>query len=78
MSRVPCLVCKQCNRKGKPSVTRLSSYCDKHFVGQIKAKINLFSKLTSIKDRLFEKRIGEEGKSINKKGFREDWFLRSK
>jgi len=73
---VSCLVCRQCNRKGKPSVTRLSSYCDKHYINQVRAKLGLFSKLISFKDRLFNKRFDEKTNKLDKKGFRDDWFLR--
>ena len=76
MSRVACSVCRQCNRKGKPSVTRLSSYCDKHYINQVRAKTSLFSKLVSVKDRLLEKRFDEKTQSLKKKGFREDYFYR--
>ena len=74
MSRIACSECRQCNRKGKPSVMRLSMYCDKHFIGQVKTK-SLFSKIMSIKDRLFNKRYDEKANRLEKKGFRDNWFL---
>ena len=55
MVRLSCLECRQCNRKGKPSVTRLSIYCDKHHVNRVREKVGLFSKLVSFKDRLLKK-----------------------
>jgi hypothetical protein len=42
----------------------------------VKVKSSLFSKLISFKDRLFDKRFDEKTNKINKKGFRDDWFLR--
>ena len=80
MSRISCRECGQCNRKGKPSVSRLSKYCDNHYVKPSVTKRNWFGWLTDVKNKLMDKRVklNEDGsvKSFNKKGFREDWFYR--
>ena len=72
MNRISCMDCRQCNRKGKPSVMRGSIYCDKHFVHRVqtKKKTGLFA---GIRDRFMEKRYDPE-RGIKKKGFRESWF----
>jgi hypothetical protein len=76
-----CLSCKQCNRKGKPSVTKNSMYCDLHYIGiKRNLKSGLFRKIMlrftnfkNIKETMFNKRFDEK-KGLNKKGFRERWF----
>lgn len=73
-----CHHCKQCNRKGKPSVMRGSAYCDTHrkTIGQVN-RSGLFHRF---KDFLFDKRakFDDKGrmKEFKKKGFRKDWFIR--
>ena len=76
MDRISCLECKQCNRKGKPSVTRFSKYCDLNYRRKYKIKRNWFSWFTNIKNKFIEKRYDENKRDINSKGFRKDWFLR--
>jgi len=82
MDRLPCSECKQCNRKGKPSVTRLSKYCDTHYKNRprVKQKKGFFNFFTAAKDKFFDKRAkyNDEGKieDLNTKGFRKDWFWR--
>ena len=80
MNRLECLECKQCNRKGKPSVTRLSKYCNDHYIRRVKAKKSIFGFLTNIKNKVYDKRIkyDDEGniKDLNSKGFRRSWFWR--
>jgi len=82
MDRLACNVCKQCNRKGKPSVTRLSKYCDEHYIKRVKTKRSIFGFLTKVKDKIYDRRIkyNEDGsiKDFNSKGFRKDWFIREK
>ena len=75
MTRISCMECRQCNRKGKPSVTRLSKYCDEHYTKQT-AKPSMFGFLTRIKDSLGFKRFDEKTSKLNTKGFRKDWFYR--
>ena len=74
MNRISCVECRQCNRKGKPSVTRYSKYCDNHYIGLVKTK-GKFAFFTRIKDRLFEKRFSDEKGDLNTKGFRKGWFF---
>ena len=80
MERLSCKECKQCNRKGKPSVLRFSKYCDEHHKHRIVAKKGLFGWLTDVKDKFYNKRVeyNEDGsiKDMNTKGFRKDWFFR--
>lgn len=73
-----CRVCRQCNRKGRPSVMKGSAYCDSHInIGKKVNRVGLFSRF---KDFLFDRRTeyDEEGelKEFNKRGFRESWFWR--
>ena len=75
MDRIVCSECRQCNHKGKPSVLRMSKYCNDHYIGTPVTK-DALSFLTSLKDRFFNKRYSEETKDVNKKGFRKIWFLR--
>ena len=77
MDRISCLECGRCNRKGKPSVARFSKYCDSHYkrTEQIK-RMPFISTLTSVKDRIFNKRLNKEGKLKTTKGFRRSWFER--
>jgi len=75
MNRISCIECRQCNHKGKPSVSRLSKYCDTHYKYR-KTKKSLFSGLINIKNKLFEKRYDENKNDLNSKGFRKSWFLR--
>ena len=80
MNRIPCLECRQCNHKGKPSVTRFSKYCDNHYKFREKPKKSLFGWLTNIKDKFAERRTqyNDDGsiKDMNTKGFRRSWFWR--
>lgn len=80
MNRIACIECKQCNHKGKPSVTRLSTYCDNHYIRRVKTKKSIFGFLTNVKNKFFDKRIkyNEKGKiqDLNTKGFRKSWFWR--
>ena len=75
MDRLPCNVCKQCNHKGKPSVTRFSKYCDNHYVKRVQTKKKL-GFFTEVKNRFFDKRHDEKKNKLNTKGFRESWFWR--
>ena len=69
-----CVECRQCNRKGKPSVSKFSSYCDTHRIkNKITKRIGLFQ---LIKSKLFDKRYNESKNDLKYKGFRKDWFLR--
>ena len=76
MERISCRECRQCNRKGRPSVTRLSKYCDNHYVYRVKTKGGLLKFFTGVKDRIFEKRLDEKGQLKTTKGFRPSWFYR--
>jgi len=80
MGRIDCVECRRCNRKGKPSVTRMSKYCDEHYVKRIQAKKSIFGFLTNIKNKFFDKRVtyDEKGKvkEFKSKGFRKSWFWR--
>lgn len=77
---VSCDECKQCNRKGKPSVTRYSTYCDKHHTYRVKTRKNWFTWFTDIKNKFFEKRAkyteDDKLKDVDTKGFRPSWFWR--
>ena len=79
MNRISCRECKQCNRKGKPSVSRFSAYCDSHYIKH-QHQPTKFSIFTSIKNKILEKRAkyDKDGKLIDldKRGFRESWFWR--
>lgn len=76
-----CIECRQCNRKGKPSVTKYSMFCDTHFIGIKKTtKSIIFRKilirlktLTELKDNMLNRRFDEK-KGLNSKGFRKRWF----
>ncbi|RLF50594.1 MAG: hypothetical protein DRN24_06270 [Thermoplasmata archaeon] len=75
MDRIPCSVCRQCNRKGKPSVSRFSAYCDSHVKEGI--RVNRSGMFQRIKDFIYAKRYDEEQKNVNvTKGFRPSWFWR--
>ena len=80
MERLECNQCRQCNRKGRPSVSRFSKYCDDNYIHRVESKKGLFSWFTEVKNKFFERRAkyDEEGnlKDLNKKGFRESWFWR--
>jgi hypothetical protein len=73
-TRISCSNCKNCNRKGKPSVTRYSKYCNENFKRRIKTKKGFINSLLNIKDKLFEKRFNSETKDLELKGFRKSWF----
>lgn len=77
-NRSSCRECRSCNRKGRPSVTRYSKYCDDHY--RFKQKRSIFSFLFEIKTKYFGKRAtyNDDGtlKELNTKGFRKIWFLR--
>ena len=73
---IPCSECKQCNRKGKPSISRGSKYCNEHIISN-KNTGGLFKWVVSIKDRLLEKRWDDKKQEIKTtKGFRKDWWYR--
>ena len=74
--RISCQECKQCNLKGKPSVSRYSKYCDVHYYRP--KPLSFFkSFFTKITDRLFEKRYDEKTNKIKTtKGFRPYFFKR--
>ena len=78
MNRISCAECGVCNRKGKPSVSRFSAYCDSH-VKKLK-KTNRIGLFNRFRDFLFDKRakLDESGqiKEFKKNGFRESWFWR--
>lgn len=80
MGRVSCKDCKQCNRKGRPSVTRLSKYCDNHFVHRVKVEKSNVGFFTNLKNKFFDNRAkyDEKGRLVEfkNKGFRRDWFWR--
>jgi len=80
MERIACRECRQCNRKGKPSIARGSAYCDSHYIHRAKTKRGWFSFITDVKNKFMDKRTkyNEDGtiKEFNKKGFRESWFYR--
>ena len=44
MKERKCHECKQCNHKGKPSVTKYSLYCDKKFLHDTE-RYSIFDKL---------------------------------
>lgn len=76
-----CSDCRQCNRKGKPSISRYSKYCKTHYKTNNKTdKKQNIGVFTNIKNKLFDKRTkyDEEGnmKDLNQKGFRKIWFWR--
>lgn len=70
-NRLSCLECKQCNRKGKPSVLRFSKYCDESYTKKLPSKLSFF---TNIKNKFFDKRFNEETGKLDKRGFRDSWF----
>ena len=71
---ISCSVCKQCNTKGKPSVTRHSKYCYEHRLG---IKHSSFTFFTNIKDKIFNMRYdAKENKLKTQKGFRPSWWYR--
>ena len=77
MNRINCVKCRQCNRKGKPSVTRLSKYCNEHYTKE--ARLSLLGRIKqflSIKDKMADKRFDEETGKMNTKSFRKDYFER--
>jgi hypothetical protein len=79
MELVSCRDCRQCNHKGKPSITRGSKYCDDHRISMRQAnKEKKFGLFTNIKNRMFEKRAKYDDKGqltdLKQKGFRESWF----
>ena len=76
MNRISCHECRQCNRSGRPSVTRLSKHCDDHYVNRIKSKGGLLKFFTDVKDKIFEKRLDDKGQLKTTKGFRKSWFYR--
>jgi len=77
MDRISCRDCGQCNRKGKPSVSRFSKYCDQHFGaghGIFKA-VKSSGFILDLKARLFERRADKET-GLKSRGFRKSWFFR--
>jgi len=75
MDRIACVECRKCNIKGKPSVTRLSKYCDEHYTYRVQVK-KRFGLFMDIKNKFLDKRFDDKKKKLNKKGFRESWFWR--
>lgn len=75
MTDIPCHECRQCNQKGKPSVTRNSAYCNSHVRhGVIVNRSGLFQKF---RDFITERRFDDkENKLKTTKGFRPSWFWR--
>lgn len=77
-----CISCRQCNRKGKPSVTKYSLYCDRNYTNikrtnkssiwrKILLRINIFKKL---KESFIDKRFNDTIGDLNTKGFRKRYF----
>lgn len=75
MSKISCIECRQCNRKGKPSVMKGSAYCDSHILSRPQTnRVDLFDRF---KIFLFEKRYDEKTNDVSKnRGFRPSWFWR--
>ena len=72
---IPCYECRQCNRKGKPSVMRGSAYCDSHVVKR--HKVNRLGLFERFKDFIFQRRYDEKTNQLKTtKGFRESWWYR--
>lgn len=69
-----CSDCRQCNRKGKPSVTRDSEYCRTHVVGN-KPSVGFFA---SIKKNILNRFKDKEGNQMPVKGFRTNLLKRVK
>lgn len=65
MVKLNCRKCRKCNRKGKPSVSKHSLYCDKQRKVTVRAKESLYTKLKRIKYLLRKNRI-KENKKIGK------------
>jgi len=81
MDRIACSQCKQCNRKGKPSVSRYSKYCNTNHINKKIIKQGILTSIfTKIKNKYYDARVkyNEQGqiKKMNTKGFRTDWFYR--
>jgi hypothetical protein len=89
MTLPSCNTCGQCNRKGRPSVTRESAYCDSHKkyghkdpdrIGLVQRFRNFISERRMVKVKTDEK--DEYGKPLfeekfsTTKGFRPSWFWR--
>ena len=78
MTTIPCNICGQCNKKGKPSVMRESAYCNTH--KKTKGQINRSKLFDRFKGFLFDRRskISKDGKleDVNAKGFRKSYFWR--
>ena len=72
---ISCSECRQCNRKGKPSVLRGSKYCNEHII-TVKRKSVLFKWVDNIKDKIMDKRLDKDGKLTTSKGFRQSWWYR--
>lgn len=72
---IECHDCRQCNRKGRPSVMRNSGYCTSHVREGIRSeRSGLFQKLRDfITDRRFDEKTA---KLKTNKGFRPSWFWR--
>ncbi len=73
-----CDECRECNRKGRVSVTKYSKYCDDHFKFAERNKNDgMFSFLSNWKDKIFQSRLDPEKNEIkNSKGFRPSWWYR--
>jgi len=75
MNRISCAECRQCNRKGKPSVARYSAYCDSHVKKGM--QVNRSGIFQRFKDFIYERRYDEKTKQLKTtKGFRPSWFWR--
>ena len=71
---IKCSVCRQCNRKGKKSVSRHSAYCDSHKKEGVKNnRVGLFKRF---KDFISERRFDDKEKTMKTDGFRKSWFYR--
>lgn len=64
---IECCKCKQCNRKGKPSVTRDSAYCQHNRIDNKILRLGFFSKL---KEKIFWLQHPENKPDRKKGGFR--------
>ena len=78
---ISCRECGSCNRKGKVSAMRGSSYCDGHRKKIVFARKGIFGWISKrffsdAKDKMIDKRLDEKTGERNLKGFRLDWFLR--
>jgi hypothetical protein len=73
MELISCSNCNQCNHKGKPSVTRLSAYCDNHRIDNKIIRTGFFKSFT---ERIFTILHPDNKSEIKKGGFRISWYDR--